>query len=176
MTTLSRVDVDQVTVVPIAQEHIHGFHVVLDSVCRERRYLAFLEAPTPAQCEAFVREHIQRQTTQFVAIAGEQVIGWCDVVPNTRPVSAHSGVLGIGVARAHRGKGVGSALMQAALQGAREFGLTRVELTVREHNTNAIRLYERFGFTVEGLARNAVLVDGEYENLVSMAVLFDAVT
>ena len=171
MNTLTRSS-ESFEVVPIAEEHISGFRATLDAVCRERRYLAFLEAPTPQECAAFVREHIQRQSTQFVALIDNQVVGWCDVVPNSRPVSTHSGVLGIGVLASHRGQGIGTALMAAALRGAQQFGLTRVELTVRADNTTAIRLYERFGFVVEGVQRNAFLVDGSYEDLVCMAILF----
>jgi len=36
---------DTVEIVPITQDHIDGFHRTLDLFARERRYLAFLEAP-----------------------------------------------------------------------------------------------------------------------------------
>jgi RimJ/RimL family protein N-acetyltransferase len=63
--------------------------------------------------------------------------------------------------------------MLAALGAARSMGLTRVELTVRERNVNAIALYENLGFRHEGRRLNAVRVDGSYENLLGMAILFD---
>ncbi len=34
-----------ITIEPIREAHIEGFHQALDTVSRERRYLAFLEAP-----------------------------------------------------------------------------------------------------------------------------------
>ena len=43
---------------------------------------------------------------------------------------------------------------------------------MRESSVVAIELYKKFGFTVEGLQRNRVLVDGGYENLVLMGMLF----
>jgi len=46
-----------------------------------------------------------------------------------------------------------------------------VELTVREDNRSAIALYEKVGFVTEGLQRNGALVDGEYENIIEMAIL-----
>lgn len=49
--------------------------------------------------------------------------------------------------------------------------MTRVELSVRENNLSAIALYKRIGFAVEGLSRNAVKIDGVYENVIQMAVL-----
>ena len=50
------------------------------------------------------------------------------------------------VAEDARGSGLGEALVQAALERARERGCRRVELDVSEGNAPALRLYERFGF------------------------------
>ena len=46
-----------------------------------------------------------------------------------------------------RGGGLGAALVQGALDRARERGCRRVELDVNERNGEARRLYERFGFS-----------------------------
>ena len=62
--------------------------------------------------------------------------------------------------------------MRQTLGAARDFGLRRVELTVRESNVVAIEIYKKFGFAVEGLQRNRILVDGGYQNLVLMGMLF----
>jgi RimJ/RimL family protein N-acetyltransferase len=158
-------------ILPIAEEHIEGFRSVLDSVARERRYLAFLEAPSLDESRAFVRRNIKKGYPQCVALIEDKVVGWCDVLPIDRPTMAHGGVLGVGVLLEHRGKGVGTALVRAAIDMAKAAGLTRIELTVRERNERAITLYERLGFVREGLKRKAVRIDGEYENLVSMGLL-----
>jgi ribosomal protein S18 acetylase RimI-like enzyme len=160
-------------IVPIAEEHIEGFRAVLDSVSRERRYLAFLEAPPLEEVQGFVRRNILKGYPQCVALIDQEVVGWCDILPIDRPTRAHSGVLGIGVLAQHRGRGIGTALIRETLGKARTRGLTRIELTVREHNDGAIALYKRFGFEIEGLQRNAVRVDGEYEDLTFMGLLLD---
>ena len=159
-------------IVPIAEEHIPGFREAVDVVSRERRYLAFLEAPPLDDVRRFVLNNIGRGFPQFVALSGETVVGWCDVLPNRiRIIYAHCGMLGIGLLPEFRGRGLGRQLMQRAIDAAFEFGMTRIELTVREHNANAISLYKSLGFAVEGLHRNAVLIKGQYENLYSMALL-----
>ncbi len=158
-------------IVPIAEEHIEGFRAVLDSVARERRYLSFLEAPPLDEIAAFVLDNIRKGHPQFVALVEGCVVGWCDVLPIARPTQAHSGILGVGISSEHRGRGIGTALIQAALANAKAAGFTRVELTVRENNKRAIALYERLGFAHEGVKRNAVRVDGKYENLLCMALL-----
>ena len=162
--------IDQI--VPIAEEHIPGFRAAVDVVARETKYLAFLEAPPLEDVTRFVRDNMERGYPQFVVLSAGTVVGWCDVIPNrTRVIYSHCGSLGIGLLPEFRGKGIGRQLMQRAIEAAFAFGLTRIELTVRERNANAIALYKSLGFEVEGLHRNAVCIGGQYENLYSMALL-----
>ena len=77
----------------------------------------------------------------------------------------------MGVLPRLRGQGIGSSLIRSTLAAARSGGLHRVELTVRESNRLAIELYNRYGFEIEGLQRDAVQIDGIYENVICMAVL-----
>jgi ribosomal protein S18 acetylase RimI-like enzyme len=159
-------------IVPITADHIAEFHQVLDAVAREQRFLAFLEAPPLEQLRLFALNSIQEGYPQFVVIVDGQLAGWCDVIPNSRrAVQAHCGTLGMGLLPQFRGQGIGRRLMQRTIGAALEFGLTRIELTVRETNLNAIALYKKFGFETEGLQRRAVRIDGRYENLLSMAFI-----
>lgn len=109
----------------------------------------------------------------FVAFAEDgAVIGMITIDGKRRQAIRHCGVLGIIVDAAWRGQGVGRALMERAIQGARDTGIfTRIELTVLARNENAIRLYERLGFQTEGRHRRALLRNGEYLDELSMALL-----
>ena len=160
-----------VEIIPIAQSHIESFHRALDFVARERRYLAFLEAPPLESTRTFVLNNIGMGYPQLVALSAGAVVGWCDVVPKSRPVHAHTGVLGVALLPEFRGRGLGGRLMRQTLDAARAFGLHRVELTVREDNAHAIRLYRKIGFETEGLLRDAIRVDDAYENVVLMGLL-----
>lgn len=159
-------------IIPITEEYIEGFCAAVDSVSRERKYLTFLEGPPLSMSQDFVHENLRDQWPHFVAISDNKVIGWCDITSLHRPVFAHSGTLGIGVIASHRGHGVGKALIKTALEAAKLKGLTRIELCAREKNKAAIALYEQCGFVKEGLHRQAVKIGDEYENHISMALLF----
>jgi ribosomal protein S18 acetylase RimI-like enzyme len=161
-----------VEIVPITQDHIESFHRSLDFVARERRYLAFLEAPPFESTQAFVLNNIEQGYPQLVAVSAGQVVGWCDVVPNPRPIFAHVGLLGMAVLPEFRRQGLGGRLIRQTLDAARKFGLRRVELTVRESNTVAIELYRKIGFTTEGLHRDRIRLDGAYENQMFMGLPF----
>jgi RimJ/RimL family protein N-acetyltransferase len=159
-------------IVPITEEHISGFRAAVDAVARERRYLAFLEAPPLENVTRFVLDNIEHGYPQFVVVSADIVVGWCDVLPNrARVIYSHCGTLGVGLLPDFRGKGIGRKLMGQTIDAAFAFGLTRIELTVREENVNAIALYKSLGFEIEGLHRNAVRIEGQYENLYSMALL-----
>lgn len=52
----------------------------------------------------------------------------------------------LGISRSHRGRGLGTLLLQHAALGFRATGLHRMHLEVTTDNTAAVRLYERLGF------------------------------
>ena len=82
----------------------------------------------------------------IVAVAGPELIGLLNVEP-----SRHGfGEIGMAVAREWRGRGVGSALLAAAIEWAHGHGLHKLSLGVFAHNTAAIELYRKFGFVEEG--------------------------
>jgi RimJ/RimL family protein N-acetyltransferase len=155
----------------ITEQHIDGYTEAFDSVARELRYLGFFQAPPRDVMLEFVHNKIAENWPHFVALDGDKVIGWCDIGSLNRAVFEHSGVLGMGIINGYRGKGIGRRLLNTTLQAAKERGLSRVELTVREHNTIAIQLYESVGFFKEGRHIKAVKINGQYENHLSMALL-----
>ena len=156
----------------IAESHAAGFHACLDAVAREKRYLAHVEAPALDRALAFVRDNIAKDAAQFVALDGDRVVGWCDVLPAWPAAVQHRGSLGLGVLAAYRGQGVGRRLMAATLAQARSKGLTRVELEVRADNAPAIHLYESMGFVHEGCKRNGNRLDGVYCDSLTMGLVW----
>lgn len=165
---------DAVEIVPIRPDHIEGFHRTLDFVARERLYLSFVEAPPLDSTRAFILENIEKGYPQLVAVAEGEVVGWCDVTAKPGLLYAHRGVLGMGLLPGFRRQGIGKRLIQRAVAAAQEFGFRRVELTVRGNNLNAIELYKRVGFRIEGVQRDAIQLDGAYENLILMAILSES--
>lgn len=158
-----------IEIVPIQRRHVPGFRAVLDAVARERRYLAFLEAPPLDRVRRFVLGNLRSGTAQFVALDGDAVVGWCDVTPKLHETLRHSGTLGMGVAPTHRGRGIGARLIATTLDAAAANGLSRIELMVRTDNAPAIALYRRSGFELEGTCRRYLKVDGAWHDAYLMA-------
>jgi RimJ/RimL family protein N-acetyltransferase len=155
---------EEIEILPIAPEHIPGFWQVLDVVARERKYLASTEAPPIESTREFVMNNIAARNPQLVALAGGEVVGWCDVRREHWPAHAHCGTLGMGLLPEYRGRGLGRRLMEAA----HEEGFVRVELTAHADNLRAVALYEKLGFQREGVTRDSACFDGRFVDSVVM--------
>lgn len=160
-------------IAPIAAAHVPSFHKALDTVAREASYLAMVEAPPLEQVAAFVDENIRKGIAQFVALHGDEVVGWADIVPAWAAGVAHRGSVGMGVLPAYRGQGLGRRLLEACIARSWANGLTRIELEVRVDNLRAARLYEKLGFVAEGVKRRGMRIDGRYVDTIAMALLRD---
>jgi RimJ/RimL family protein N-acetyltransferase len=107
------------------------------SVGDERRYLKALRRYPNAA--VFVAER-----------SDGAIIGRLSLARDAHPASAHVADLGLMVAKDARGRGVGRALLQAAVDWARGATIRKLELHVFPWNKPAIELYQRFGFEQEG--------------------------
>jgi RimJ/RimL family protein N-acetyltransferase len=160
-----------IDIVPLAETHFAQLHQLFDAISREKKYFVFLEAGAEAETYAYYRSVLKNGWPHRVAVEGDEVLGWCDIIPRVGGAVAHAGTLGIGLKTSARGKGLGAQLMHATIHAAWVRGFTRVQLDVRCDNLNAVALYRRIGFVIEGTNRNAHLVDGQYFDSYSMALL-----
>jgi L-phenylalanine/L-methionine N-acetyltransferase len=108
----------------------------------------------------------------LVAEHDGRVVGQLNLHQEPSPRRRHCGSIGMSVHDDFVGRGIGSALMVAALELADNWlGLRRIELTVYTDNVPAIRLYEKFGFVTEGTRRDFALRAGVYVDALAMARL-----
>jgi putative acetyltransferase len=85
---------------------------------------------------------------------------------------AHVGSIGMFVHDDYQSQGIGSRLVEAMLELAEKWlNLKRVELTVYIDNPAAVRLYEKYGFAIEGTLRKFAFRDGQYVDAYNMAWL-----
>jgi L-phenylalanine/L-methionine N-acetyltransferase len=105
-------------------------------------------------------------------IAGE-VVGNLGLHPAAKsPRRRHAGGIGMSVRDDWQGRGVGSALLAAALDLADNWlNYTRLELTVYTDNAAAQALYRKYGFDIEGTLRAYAFRNGRFIDAYTMARL-----
>lgn len=70
------------------------------------------------------------------------------------------------------GKGIGSKAMEFILDyGFNKLNMHKIWLEVHARNKNAIKLYEKFGFVIEGVLKDNVLYEDGYDDEIRMAKL-----
>ena len=109
----------------------------------------------------------------LVACVDEDVVSQLSLYTfPSQPHRRHMGQIGMAVRDDWQSKGVGTALLQSAVDLAdRWLQLRRLELEVYTDNAAAIRLYEKFGFTIEGTMVDFAFRDGQFVDTYLMARL-----
>lgn len=128
----------------------------------------------PYKSRDAVRERTENQPANhygLVAVIDERVVGLLGLQVGTGR-RAHVASLGMMVHADYQGRGVGSALMAAAIDLAENWlNISRIELEVYPDNGPALALYEKFGFEREGILRDFAFRDGQYVDSILMARL-----
>jgi RimJ/RimL family protein N-acetyltransferase len=123
-------------------EDARGLAEVFAAVAEERDGIA----TEPFDVDARTKQFAASIDGTILAVAAGDLVGSLHVDANRFGV----GELGMAVARPWRGRGVGTALLTAAIEKARGEGLHKLSLEVFPHNEAAIALYRKFGFVEEG--------------------------
>jgi len=101
---------------------------------------------TLAACEEICGQVGQGARLDVVLEVNGEIAGWAFVSHLDTPRA----YLGIGLTDRYCGRGLGQLLMAAVMDEARRLGKEAVDLIVVRENLRAQRLYERFGFEVNG--------------------------
>jgi L-phenylalanine/L-methionine N-acetyltransferase len=134
-------------------------------------YAATLQLPWPSAELWQQRLGTRREGFHsLVACEDEVVLGQVGIDVFASPRRRHVANIGLGVSEEARRRGIGSALVEAAVELCTGWlGVTRIELEVYTDNTAAISLFERHAFEVEGRALGYALRAGDYVDVLLMA-------
>ena len=149
---------------PVIRDAIDGDARALAELAREsaEAHVAlsprFYRLPDAADALARAERQLADQgRTTLVAVVGAQIVGAVDLTPLPLPslgsmVRARRAVdVGIIVSAAHRGRGIGRALLDAAEDRAARDGVELLTLTAWGGNERAIGLYRSAGYEDAGM-------------------------
>ena len=92
----------------------------------------------------WLAEHVGARPGEF--LKGSAKTEYCGTIQAVRTHKGRASIQNIGVAPLHRGLGVGTALILAALMGLQHVAVPRARLEVTAENDGAVRLYRKIGF------------------------------
>ena len=101
----------------------------------------------------------------------EEIVGFCVGSTNAAKKKKHCIYCVMGLLKQYRGSGYGKRLLSSLEGWAKQNNYRRLELTVMETNYRAIKLYNSFGFTAEGIKRESIKEGNRYIDEISMSKL-----
>lgn len=105
----------------------------------------------------------------LVAVVHDRIVGFSRCEGNDLKRFFHKVEFGVCVLKDFWGYGIGKNLLKESIAWADSNGIKKITLNVLETNDKAIKLYQRFGFEMEGiLKKDKLLSDGKYYNTVVM--------
>jgi len=111
----------------------------------------------------------QEDRTILIATEQNEIVGYILLVQGTCQRNLHTAYLAMGVLNEYQGRGIGTELLHKAKEWAQERGVSRLELTVMQHNLNAIKLYTKAGFVCEGVKKKSLRISDKWIDELYMA-------
>ena len=99
----------------------------------------------------------------------DEIVGYLWAQTERLNRNAHVAYIVIGILKDYRHQGIGTEFFRLLDEWAKEKGLVRLELTVECINVDAVKLYEKCGFQIEGTREKSMKVDGEFVDEYYMA-------
>ena len=152
---------------------------LLDQIGHESNFTSLDEngiAMSESEMQRFINKQAQSDNQiTLLAYLNEELVGVINITADQRPRVRHIGDIFLGIKKVYWGNGLGSILMEEAIEWAQSSGsIRRLQLTVQKRNLAAVHLYKKLGFIIEGQQeRGACIEGGEFLDVYLMGRLID---
>jgi len=145
------------------QEDLPAINEIYNQAVRERFCTAHLKEMEIAVRERWFALHNNAAYPVFVAVTDRDILGWISLSAyrEDRQALSHVAEVSYYVHELERGKGVGSSMLQHAIQSAPDYGFSVLIAILLSRNPSSIRLLDKFGFEEWGRMPAIARIDGE---------------
>lgn len=149
------------------------YHIILTSGETENMLRYPDEIAMTEEKERIYLSHIQSSSDAIMisAVVDGKIVANAGFNPVSKLEKCkHRAEFGISIQKEYWGRGIGSHIMAAILEAARQAGYEQIELDVVADNARAIALYKKFGFEIYGTHEKAYRCrNGKYQTLYLMS-------
>ncbi|MDU6724199.1 N-acetyltransferase family protein [Streptococcus mitis] len=131
---------------------------------------------TSEEMEVFLNKQASSDNQiTLLAFLNDKIAGIVNITADQRKRVRHIGDLFIVIGKRYWNNGLGSLLIEEAIEWAQASGiLRRLQLTVQTRNQAAVHLYQKYGFVIEGRQeRGAYIEEGKFIDVYLMGKLID---
>lgn len=163
----------EITIRPAAPDDAAGLVRALKSSSPDRSYVLMDQYGKTEEAE---RQHIASMDPArgmiLVALDGGSVVGCLAALQadkGQRPHTEHIIELGLHLIESHRGIGIGTRMIQYAVEWATEHGFKKVVADIFTSNKHSLRVFTHAGFDQECVRKNQIRLGKEFVDEVCMA-------
>ncbi|PKL11661.1 MAG: hypothetical protein CVV52_13075 [Spirochaetae bacterium HGW-Spirochaetae-8] len=149
--------------------------VCLDKICQETEFMSMgTEGPAiTLEEERNFLANAQHDpgSLYLIALAQDEAVGFLSFTAGKRQRIRHAGEFSLAIRKDYGGMGIGKAMMHRLIHWAEGAGIHKINLEVRTENKLAVELYQKCGFTIEGLISRTVFYNGGYHDSYAMGLI-----
>jgi len=145
----------------------------LDTETKNMLFEADERKTTESETRNRIIENSESGSLTLVAEEDGKIVGFLSAERGFANRIRHSAYIVIGILKEYHGRKIGKGFFKELEKWAKDSEITRLELTVMTHNENAVNLYKKMGYEIEGKKLRSLKVDGEYVDEYYMGKILD---
>ncbi|MTH52108.1 GNAT family N-acetyltransferase [Bacillus mangrovi] len=157
---------------PVKMEDAEGIIRAAASIVKSGIYIQKEKVRTIQEEQDLIKE-LQAKGHMYAVVDLEgEVSGIARVLRGELKMKQHIGIFRTWLAETAQGQGIGKEVMAYTLEWGKSHHLLKICLTVFKSNEKAVKLYENYGFVIEGVQKDQVYLNGKYDDEIHMAYFF----
>jgi RimJ/RimL family protein N-acetyltransferase len=166
---------EEILLRPVEEKDAEDIIRHVETIVKAGRYLQ-KEEPHSLQEEVQFINEVKSKGNMYTAVERSgKVVGIARVLKGELQMKKHTGIFRTWIHPDSQGLGIGKEVMKYTLSWGQSNNLHKLWLTVFSGNEKAVKVYEKVGFIIEGIQKNQVIIDGQFEDEIFMAYFFETV-